>query len=165
MTPDDKITGLQRLFPESVIETRDPSTGAVTRRVDPERLSAALQAELGEDRLAAETYAFTWPGKAEARRQAAAPPEGRLHPRPDLSKSPETTGHRLIVGDNLTALKLLRAGSAAEPEAGSEIGDLAGQVRLIYIDPPYNTGNAFIFPDNFRESLRSYTARKPRTAA
>ncbi len=82
MTPDDKITGLQRLFPESVIETRDPSTGAVTRRVDPERLSAALQAELGEDRLAAETYAFTWPGKAEARRQAAAPPEGRLHPAP-----------------------------------------------------------------------------------
>ena len=165
MTPNDKITGLQRLFPESVIETRDPSTGAVTRRVDPDRLRAALQVELGQEHLAAETYAFTWPGKAQARRQAAAAPEGRLHPRPDLSKSPETTGHRLIVGDNLTALKLLRAGSAAEPEAGSEIGDLAGQVRLIYIDPPYNTGNAFIFPDNFRESLRSYTARKPRAAA
>ena len=55
MTPDDKITGLQQLFPESVIESRDPETGAVTRRVDPERLRAALQAELGQDHLAAET--------------------------------------------------------------------------------------------------------------
>ena len=82
MTPDDKITGLQQLFPDSVIESRDPETGAVTRRVDPERLHAALRAELGEGHLAAETYAFTWPGKAEARRQAKAPTEGRLHPRP-----------------------------------------------------------------------------------
>ena len=92
MTPDDKITALQQLFPDSVIESRDPETGAVTRRVDPERLRAAVQAELGQDHLAAETYAFTWPGKAEARRQAAASTEGRLHPRPDLSKAADTTG-------------------------------------------------------------------------
>ncbi len=163
MSARDKIERLQQLFPGSVTETQDPETGQVTLRVAPEQLHTALQAALGDAYCSAEktmltqveSYAFTWPGKTAARQQATAPVSVQFQPRPDLSKDPETTSNQLIIGDNLAALKLLREGSGTD--------SLAGKVRLIYIDPPYNTGNAFIYPDNFRESLRSYTARKPKT--
>ncbi|HEU5440526.1 MAG TPA: site-specific DNA-methyltransferase [Ktedonobacterales bacterium] len=85
---------------------------------------------------APERFGLSWPGKRAAARLASDAPSGILVAEPSRSRAWETTRHVFVEGDNLDALKLWQA-------------ELVGQVKLIYIDPPYNTGNAFTYPDAF----------------
>ena len=93
-----------------------------------------------------ETYGLIWPGKARAKARIDAKSVCRAVPLPGESLAWETTGHQVIEGDNLEALHLLRE-------------SLAGRVQLIYIDPPYNTGNDFAYPDDYRASAQAYLER------
>jgi adenine-specific DNA-methyltransferase len=93
-----------------------------------------------------ERFRFCWPGKSRAEQLAQTPPDGALLPLLQESEAWETTRNLYIEGDNLEALKLL------QPE-------FAGKIRVIYIDPPYNTGNDFIYRDDYRESCASCPGR------
>lgn len=90
-----------------------------------------------------ERFGLSWAGKAEALRAVQALSTGTLRPMPDQSVDFDTTGNLIIEGDNLEVLKLLQK-------------SYHRRVKMIYIDPPYNTGNEFIYPDNFREGLQTY---------
>ncbi|MCC6312968.1 MAG: site-specific DNA-methyltransferase [Thermomicrobiales bacterium] len=90
-----------------------------------------------------ERFGLSWPGKAECMRTIQQPSVGTLVPERAASVDFDTTANVMIEGENLEALKLLQKG-------------YHGAVKLIYIDPPYNTGGEFIYPDNFHEGLRDY---------
>lgn len=90
-----------------------------------------------------ERYAFTWPGKADAIRQAQTPTTATLRPDEDASVNWDTTENLYIEGDNLEVLKLLQRG-------------YHGKVKMIYIDPPYNTGHDFVYKDSFQDSIGNY---------
>ena len=92
-----------------------------------------------------EKYGLNWHGKRHARHLALTPSTGTLRPCPDESVAWETTQNLMIEGDNLEVLKLLQK-------------SYAGTVKLIYIDPPYNTGKDFIYPDDYRDNIRNYLA-------
>ena len=128
---EDKRQELLRLFPE--IRTEGG-------RLDFERLKLALgeAVDVGKER-----YGMNWPGKAECFRTIQAPSVGTLRPCPEESVNFDTTENLIIEGDNLEVLKLLQK-------------SYLGKVKMIYIDPPYNTGNDFIYPDNYTESLQTY---------
>ncbi len=109
-------------------------------KIDFARLREALGGALDTD---GERYGLSWAGKREAFQQIKAPSTATLRPQPADSVRWDTTENAIIEGDNLEVLKLLQK-------------PYHGQVKLIYIDPPYNTGNEFIYPDNFREGLADY---------
>ncbi len=109
-------------------------------KIDFDRLKQALGEMVDTGR---ERYGMTWPGKADCYRAIQTPSLGTLRPCPDESVNFETTENLIIEGDNLEVLKLLQK-------------SYLGKVKMIYIDPPYNTGNDFIYPDNFSESLQTY---------
>ena len=90
-----------------------------------------------------ERYGLTWPGKADCFKTIQAPSLGTLRPARDESVNFDTTENLIIEGDNLEVLKLLQK-------------SYLGKVKMIYIDPPYNTGKDFIYPDNFGENLQTY---------
>lgn len=90
-----------------------------------------------------EKYGLNWYGKRRARRLALTPSTGTLRPCPEDSVDWGTTQNLMIEGDNLEVLKLLQK-------------SYAGKVKLIYIDPPYNTGKDFVYPDDYRDNLRNY---------
>lgn len=90
-----------------------------------------------------ERYGLSWAGKAEAHRVVQSLSTGTLRPAPQESVNFDTSGNLILEGDNLEVLKLLQK-------------SYARRVKMIYIDPPYNTGNEFIYPDNFREGLQTY---------
>lgn len=98
----------------------------------------ALKEEMGEfPQVSSEHYEFTWAGKQAAKKEAQADLFGRtLKYKPQDSLNPDTTENIYIEGDNLEALKLLRR-------------NYHGKIKMIYIDPPYNTGNDFVYRDNF----------------
>ncbi len=127
----DKRQELLRLFPEVRTEGG---------KLDFERLKLVLgeAVDTGKER-----YGMTWPGKAECFKTIQEPSVGTLRPCPEESVNFDTTENLIIEGDNLEVLKLLQK-------------SYAGKVKMIYIDPPYNTGNDFIYPDNYSESLRTY---------
>ena len=87
-----------------------------------------------------ERYSFTWNGKSRARRIAQTPSTGTLRPCPEESVNWDTTQNLFIEGDNLEVLKLLQK-------------SYHKRVKMIYIDPPYNTGNEFIYPDKYQDNL------------
>jgi adenine-specific DNA-methyltransferase len=128
---DQKRQELLRLFPEVRTEGG---------RIDFDRLKLTLGAivDVGKER-----YGLTWPGKAECFRTIQRPSTATLRPMRDESVNFDTTENLIIEGDNLEVLKLLQKA-------------YLGKVKLIYIDPPYNTGNDFIYPDNYTESLQTY---------
>jgi adenine-specific DNA-methyltransferase len=128
---EDKRQELLRLFPE--IRTEGG-------KVDFERLKLALGEAVDVGR---ERYGMNWPGKAECFRTIQASSLGTLRPCPEESVDFDTTENLIIEGDNLEVLKLLQK-------------SYLGKVKLIYIDPPYNTGNDFIYPDDYTESLQTY---------
>ena len=104
----------------------------------------ALQATLGEYlETSEERYSFNWHGKAQARRIAQTPSTGTLRPCPEESVDWDNTQNLFIEGDNLEVLKLLQK-------------SYHKKVKMIYIDPPYNTGKEFIYPDKFQENLDTY---------
>lgn len=90
-----------------------------------------------------EKYGLNWHGKRQARQLALTPSTGTLRPCPEDSIDWDTTQNLMIEGDNLEVLKLLQKG-------------YSGRVKLIYIDPPYNTGSDFVYPDDFQDSVRNY---------
>ena len=139
ITPDltkENVDRLLALFPDVATETTDPKTGRTERAVDFDALRERL-GDVAEGNR--ERYQFTWPGKREAKRLAREPIAKTLRPVKERSKDWDTTRNLYIEGDNLDALKLLRE-------------NYAGKVKLIYIDPPYNTGNDFIYHDDFTRS-------------
>src|SRR4051794_27289779 len=90
-----------------------------------------------------EKYGLNWHGKRRARQLALTPSTGTLRPCPDESVDWDSTQNLVIEGDNLEVLKLLQK-------------SYAGKVKLIYIAPPYNTGNDFVYPDDFRDNVGNY---------
>ena len=128
---EDKAQELLRLFPE--IRTEGG-------RLDFDRLKLALgeAVDVGKER-----YGMNWPGKADCFRTIQMPSLGTLRPCPEESITFETTENLIIEGDNLEVLKLLQK-------------SYLGKIKMIYIDPPYNTGNDFIYPDDYAESLQTY---------
>ena len=126
----ENVERLKSVFPEALVEGR----------IDFEILRQLLGDELDEGD---EKYGLNWHGKRLARQVALTPSSGTLRPRLDESVDWERTQNLMIEGDNLEVLKLLQK-------------SYAGRVKLIYIDPPYNTGNEFIYSDNFKESIKHY---------
>ena len=108
--------------------------------IDFDRLKLALGETIDVGR---ERYGMNWPGKADCFRTLQAPSTATLRPCPEDSVNFDTTQNLIIEGDNLEVLKLLQKA-------------YQGKVKMIYIDPPYNTGNDFIYPDNYTESLQTY---------
>jgi adenine-specific DNA-methyltransferase len=109
-------------------------------------VTGALGVAADEPRGDTEPFGLFWPGKRDALCAATAAPCGRLVPVPGEGIDEATTGHLFVEGDNLEALKLLHETHA-------------GRIKLIYIDPPYNTGNGFVYDDDFSESLEAYARR------
>ena len=134
-TPDGihaNVEALKALFPEIVSEGK----------VDFEQLKTILGGEIADD----ERYQFTWAGKREAMLEASTPTTKTLRPCVEESKDWENTKNLYIEGDNLEALKILQ-------------NTYGGKVKMIYIDPPYNTGHDFIYHDNFHGTRQEY--RRP----
>lgn len=135
---------LAALFPEAVTETIDTETGEVIRAIDKDILMQEINAKVVEGKD--ERYQFTWPEKSNAVTLANSPVAKALRPCREESVDFDNTENLYIEGDNLDVLKLLR-------EA------YQGRVKVIYIDPPYNTGNDFVYNDNFSENIGDYLAR------
>lgn len=130
----------ERLFPDLVTEERD-ETGRLKKSIDFEKFKARFSADIISE--GKERYAFTWPGKRAAMAEANAPINKTLRPVVEESKNWDTTENLYIEGDNLEVLKLLQE-------------SYLGKVKMIYIDPPYNTGNDFVYNDDFKENLEEY---------
>ena len=126
----DNIAKLKELFPEILTENK----------IDFDTLKALLGEEVETDN---ERYSFNWHGKAQARRLAQSPSTGTLRPCKEDSVDWEATQNLFIEGDNLEVLKLLQK-------------SYHKQVKMIYIDPPYNTGGDFVYPDNFQDNIQNY---------
>lgn len=133
---DVNLEKLSRAFPEVITETMGED-GKIKRVADFEKLKMLLGDSAAE--RPQEFYEFTWPGKNEAIFEAAKATTKTLRPCPEESKNWDTTQNLYIEGDNLEALKILQ-------EA------YLGKVKMIYIDPPYNTGKDFVYRDNFHKS-------------
>ena len=129
------IDQLKALFPELI--TEGPNGTSVNVDV--------LKALVGDLTVtdADEKYGLNWYGKRRARQLALTPSTGTLRPCPEESVDWETTQNLMIEGDNLEVLKLLQK-------------SYAGKVKLIYIDPPYNTGKDFVYSDNFQDNIKNY---------
>lgn len=134
----DNIAKLQAMFPELLTETG----GTAAINVD------VLKALVGDATAydGDEKYGLNWHGKRKARRIALTPSTGTLRPCQKESVDWDTTQNLIIEGDNLEVLKLLQKSYSTN----------GGQVKLIYIDPPYNTGGDFVYPDNFQDSIHNY---------
>lgn len=131
----ENIAQLRALFPELITESAD----GVAVNVD------VLKELVGDQTVtdAEEKYGLNWHGKRRARRLALTPSTGTLRPCPEESVDWDTTQNLMIEGDNLEVLKLLQK-------------SYSGKVKLIYIDPPYNTGKDFVYPDDFKDNIRNY---------
>ena len=140
---DANIEKIAALFPNCMTEDRDEN-GIVRRVVDFDQLRQELSASLVEGPQ--ERYSLSWPGKNEAILTANAPIAKTLRPCEEESVDFENTKNILIEGDNLDALKLLQE-------------TYLNKVKLIYIDPPYNTGNDFIYEDDFAEDTETILQR------
>lgn len=136
----ENIEKLEKLFPGCVTEVRGMN-GELKKSVDMDLLRQLLTE--GETE---ETYSFTWVGKRAAMAEADRPAEQVLVPRKDLSLDWEKTGNFYIEGDNLEVLKLLEK-------------DYGGRIKMIYIDPPYNTGHDFVYRDSFAMDSGEYRSR------
>ena len=132
---------LAELFPDIVTEVLDEG-GNVRHSIDVEALKAHV-GDIAEDKR--ERYQFTWPGKQRARAEAIRPIEKTMRPCPEESVNWDTTENLYIEGDNLDALKILRE-------------TYAGKIKMIYIDPPYNTGHDFVYNDSFARTAEEERA-------
>ena len=126
----ENVERLKALFPEAFTEGK----------IDFDVLKQLLGGVVEERE---EKYGLNWHGKRQARQLALTPSTGTLRPCPEESVDWDATQNLMIEGDNLEVLKLLQKSYAAK-------------VKLIYIDPPYNTGKDFIYPDNYRDNIRNY---------
>ena len=127
---NENINTLKELFPEIVSEDK----------IDFDKFKTIFGAEIDDS---GERYSFTWPGKTQAIKESQKQSTGTLRPCKEESKNWDTTENLYIEGDNLEVLKLLQK-------------SYYNKIKAIYIDPPYNTGNDFIYPDNYRDNLENY---------
>ena len=139
----DNIAKIRELFPDCVTEAADEN-GKLRLAVDFDQLRQELSDSIVEGPQ--ERYHLNWPGKREALITANAPIAKTLRPVRDESVNFDTTQNLFIEGDNLDALKLLQE-------------TYLGKVKMIYIDPPYNTGNDFVYDDDFAESSAEFLER------
>lgn len=137
----ENIEKIQSLFPDCVTETIDERTGELVRKVDFEKLQQNLSDVIisGSE----ERYQFTWPDKKKAILLANSPVNAALRPCREESVDFDNTQNLYIEGDNLDVLKCLKE-------------TYLHKVKMIYIDPPYNTGKDFIYGDNFSEKAEDY---------
>lgn len=143
-TPDmveKNIEKLAEIFPNCITEARDEN-GKVKKAVNFEMLQQILSTEFPPEG-SPERYEFTWVGKRAAIAEANKPIRKTLRPCKTESKNWDTTENLYIEGDNLEVLKLLQE-------------SYLGKVKMIYIDPPYNTGNDFIYRDDFKQTQQEY---------
>ena len=139
---DENFAKLAQLFPNAVTETIDED-GHVVRAIDKDVLMQEISCAVVEG--AEERYQFTWPDKRNSILLANAPITNTLRPCRAESVDFDTTENLYIEGDNLDVLKLLQE-------------TYMGKIKMIYIDPPYNTGNDFVYRDDFTEDLNTYLA-------
>ena len=140
-TPDvtaENIEKIGALFPSAVTEMRGEE-GSIKKGINFEMLKQLLSPDVVED--GDERYEFTWVGKKQAVAEAARPTTKTLRPVKEDSRNWDTTENLYIEGDNLEVLKILQE-------------SYLGKVKMIYIDPPYNTGNDFIYADDFMRSQK-----------
>ena len=138
----DNISRIAELFPECITEVKT-QRGRIKRSVDFDKLRQLLSSDIVEGNE--ERYQFTWPDKRKAILAANAPINATLRPCPEESVNFDTTQNLYIEGDNLDVLKCLKE-------------TYLHKVKMIYIDPPYNTGNDFVYEDDFAESAAEYLA-------
>lgn len=126
----ENISKLKELFPEVVTEDK----------IDFKKLELILGEDIDDSN---EKYSFIWPGKTQAIKESQKQSSGTLRPVPDESRNWDTTQNLYIEGDNLEVLKLLQK-------------SFYNKIKCIYIDPPYNTGRDFVYPDNYKDNLSNY---------
>lgn len=126
----DNVSKLKEIFPEVICEDK----------IDFEKLKLILGEDIETD---VERYSFTWPGKTQAIKESQKQSTGTLRPCKEESKNWDTTKNLYIEGDNLEVLKLLQK-------------SYYGKIKMIYIDPPYNTGKDFIYKDNYKDNMVNY---------
>lgn len=136
---DVTLEALRQIVPSAFVEAKG-ADGALTYKIDFDRLRGLLGDEVAETE---DRFGFYWVGKEEAKREAAEPTHRTLRPVVEESEDWDTTENLYIEGDNLEVLKLLQRA-------------YIGKVKMIYIDPPYNTGNDFVYNDNFVKSGEDY---------
>lgn len=140
---EDNITKIVQLFPDCVTETVDERSGQPKHLIDFEKLKQNLSDSVMSER--AERYQFTWPDKSKAILLANSPINATLRPCREDSVDFDNTQNLYIEGDNLDVLKCLKE-------------TYLHKVKMIYIDPPYNTGNDFVYEDDFAQSSEEYLA-------
>lgn len=126
----DNVSKLKEIFPEIVTEDK----------IDFDKLKLILGDSIDKT---SEKYKFTWPGKTQSIKESQKTSAGTLRPCKEESKNWDSTQNLYIEGDNLEVLKLLQK-------------SYYGKIKMIYIDPPYNTGKDFIYPDNYKDNLENY---------
>lgn len=144
---DENVSKIAQLFPNCVTEAKDDN-GEIIHKIDFDMLKQELSNTLVEGRE--ERYQFTWPDKKQAILTANAPINKTLRPCREESVDFDTTENLYIEGDNLEALKLLQE-------------TYLGKIKMIYIDPPYNTGNDFVYEDDFAQDAADYIANSGQT--
>lgn len=140
---EDNITKIAQLFPDCVTETVDERSGQPKHLIDFEKLKQNLSDSVISER--AQRYQFTWPDKSKAILLANSPINATLRPCREDSVDFDNTQNLYIEGDNLDVLKCLKE-------------TYLHKVKMIYIDPPYNTGNDFVYEDDFAQSSEEYLA-------
>ena len=140
---EDNITKIAQLFPDCVTETVDERSGQPKHLIDFEKLKQNLSDSVISER--AERYQFTWSDKSKAILLANSPVNATLRPCREDSVDFDNTQNLYIEGDNLDVLKCLKE-------------TYLHKVKMIYIDPPYNTGNDFVYEDDFAQSSEEYLA-------
>jgi adenine-specific DNA-methyltransferase len=140
---EDNITKIAQLFPDCVTETVDERNGQPKHLIDFEKLKQNLSDSVISEK--AERYQFTWPDKSKAILLANSPINATLRPCREDSVDFDNTQNLYIEGDNLDVLKCLKE-------------TYLHKVKMIYIDPPYNTGNDFVYEDDFAQSSEEYLA-------
>lgn len=139
----NNIERIGLLFPNCLTE-RIGENGRLEHAIDFDKLRVELSKDIVEG--SQERYQFTWPGKREAIRIANTPSNMTLRPDKESSVDFDNTGNLYIEGDNLEVLKILRE-------------DYLGKVKMIYIDPPYNTGNDFVYEDDFSQTSGEFRGK------
>ncbi len=140
---DVNVGKIGKLFPNCLTE-RIGENGRLEHAIDFDKLRVELSKDIVEGQQ--ERYQFTWPGKREAMRIANTPTNMTLRPDRESSVDFDNTGNLYIEGDNLEVLKILRE-------------DYLGKVKMIYIDPPYNTGNDFVYEDDFSQTSGEFRGK------
>ena len=127
----DNISKIKEIFPDVFTEED---------KVDFDKLKLCLGETIDDSH---EKYSFTWPGKNQAIKESQKQSSGTLRPYEEESKNWDTTQNLYIEGDNLEVLKLLQK-------------SYYNKIKMIYIDPPYNTGKDFVYEDNYKDNLDNY---------